>query len=87
MSHFDYYYYYRYSDCNINEYICVGTHDWQKYIRSDDLTVMLESSSVGLKVDNISGLVPKPDLVNGGLKWELSKNDVDVNYIVHAIKV
>lgn len=64
----------------ILRWLPVGTHDWQKFIRPDDLERGLEEA--GLGVLDTRGMVP--DLLRGG--WCLS-GDTGVNYIVAATKV
>ncbi len=54
-----------------------GTHDYARMIRPSEL--MRWSRAVGLQARDISGLVYRP--LAGG--FELSSEDVDVNYLCH----
>jgi 2-polyprenyl-6-hydroxyphenyl methylase / 3-demethylubiquinone-9 3-methyltransferase len=56
-----------------------GTHDWRKFMRPSELILGLRRQ--GLRSINIAGLSFAP---HSGT-WEISRN-VDVNYIVSAIK-
>lgn len=56
-----------------------GTHDWNKFVRPDELANALEGA--GLRVTDTRGMVPDP--LRGG--WRLSR-DTAVNYIVAATK-
>ena len=66
----------------------LGTHDWNKFIIPDELKRAL--SAAGCDITSAMGLVVSPKFsLNRGLaftKWGLSLSDLDVNYIVHAIK-
>lgn len=62
-----------------------GTHDWRKYMSPEELTRLLASQNVGLRVADLSGLVAYPDPIHRRLSWCLSSRDTDVNYILHAI--
>ncbi len=63
----------------ILRWLPVGTHDWNKFIRPDELEQGLEQA--GLGVLETRGMTP--DLLRGG--WRLS-GDTAVNYIVAARK-
>lgn len=75
-----------------------GTHDWNKFITPSALKKMVEfrESEPPMQVKNMSGMVLEPDakLLLGaqgtapvrGLKWALSSSDLDVNYILHAVR-
>lgn len=63
-----------------------GTHDWKKYIKPNEMKLMLESTVVNMQVDKIVGLQLSLNPVTRSMDWRLSKNDVNVNYILHAIK-
>ena len=72
---------------------CVGTHDWSKYIKPDELRLMLAANTVRMDVRETEGMVLKPPTLTtamaggGGLiQWRLSARDLDVNYIMHAVK-
>lgn len=76
----------------------VGTHHWKKYIKPEEIKLMLESPAVGMKVDSIAGLKLTINSHNNcnpslnplsriaSMDWKLSKNATKVNYILHAIK-
>ena len=57
----------------------VGTHDWEKFIKPDDLVNILKNNN--LKLDRIDGM--KFNLIRD--KWGLSK-DKSINYIAKFIK-
>lgn len=57
----------------------IGTHDWNKFIKPEELEKML--SDLGLITKNISGLKFNPFLY----KWNNSK-DLSVNYIICSYK-
>lgn len=42
-----------------------------------------------MRVEKISGLVVKPgkNLLHAAFQWELSDSDLDMNYILHAVKL
>lgn len=77
-----------------------GTHDWNKFIKPNELTSMIEyrdahDSGPPVHVKHTAGMVLEPDLSNfgagtgtglRGTRWALSTTDMDVNYIVHAVK-
>lgn len=62
-----------------------GTHDWRKYLSPEELTRLLHSQDVDLRVTDVSGLIATPDLWSGRIRWSLSNRDTDVNYILHAV--
>ncbi len=57
-----------------------GTHDWKKFIKPHELHNHLRSC--GLQVSDQKGMVINP--LNG--QWQLSDNDLDVNYLLTAEK-
>lgn len=57
-----------------------GTHDWQKFLKPSEVVCSLEKD--GVIVQDIKGLKFKPI---SSKNWALS-NDIDVNYILYAIK-
>jgi 2-polyprenyl-6-hydroxyphenyl methylase/3-demethylubiquinone-9 3-methyltransferase len=57
----------------------VGTHDWQKFIRPEELETLLEDAR--LEVVATRGMVP--DLMAGGFRLS---SDTAVNYITAAVK-
>ena len=80
----------------------LGTHDWNKFITPMELKSMIETHNLKvnningtiMKLDeNIINNLLFPsqchnmnNLISKGFRWELSPNDVEVNYICHAIK-
>eukprot|EP01031_Cornospumella_fuschlensis_P029563 gene29563-35682_t len=73
--------------------IPVGTHDWHKYITPTEMRTYLEGA--GCDVVNMQGMVPDIDLMTLAWecspsavvkRWRLSEKDLDVNYIVHAVR-
>ncbi len=57
-----------------------GTHDWRKFQRPSELVARLHEA--GLEVRELTGVVYNP-LTNA---WRLAANDLDVNYMVFALK-
>jgi len=55
----------------------VGTHDWRRFIKPDELATMLRS--LGIRVTDVTGLVPEP--LTG--RWRTAR-DTGVNYLVAA---
>lgn len=53
----------------------IGTHDWSKFIKPDELKAML--GNVGLDMIDLKGFVFNPLFS----EWSLSDRDFDVNYI------
>jgi 2-polyprenyl-6-hydroxyphenyl methylase/3-demethylubiquinone-9 3-methyltransferase len=54
-----------------------GTHDWNKFIRPDELTATIERA--GLDVVKVQGVAFDP------LRWAwLLSSDIDVNYMIVA---
>lgn len=57
-----------------------GTHDYAKFIKPSELSRWLRAAGLDLK--EMTGMVYNPLLKT----YRLDANDVDVNYLVHAIK-
>lgn len=57
-----------------------GTHDWDKFIPPKDLEWMLTQRN--MTIQDISGIVGDPYVI----PWQLSRDRVDVNYILCARK-
>jgi len=55
----------------------VGTHDWRRFIKPDELATMLRS--LGIRVTDVTGLAPEP--LTG--RWHTVR-DTGVNYLVAA---
>lgn len=71
----------------VTRMVPIGTHDWNKFVTPNELSMMIESQSVGLILRRKQGLVMSVDpFTQGQLKWHLDDADLDVNYIVHAVK-
>ena len=62
------------------KWLPIGTHDWNMFVKPDDLVKICESNS--LYLDEILGV--KYNVLSGD--WHLSKND-DVNYITRFKKI
>ena len=58
----------------------IGTHEWEKFVKPEDLEKILRNYNLNLK--NVDGM--KFDLIRN--KWNLS-SDKSVNYISKFIKV
>ena len=73
----------------------VGTHDWNKFIPPERLQYGIENQLDGIKaqVVNKKGLVLRPNkdlsrlFADGCVTWTLSDTDLDVNYIIHCLKL
>ncbi len=63
----------------ILNWLPIGTHDWEKFVKPKDLINILEKNNI--KLDKLDGV--KLNLLNN--VWELS-NDKSVNYIAKFIK-
>lgn len=63
----------------VMRWLPVGTHDWQKFVRPEELETLLEDA--GLEVVATHGMVP--DLMAGGFRLS---SDTAVNYITAAVK-
>ena len=57
-----------------------GTHDWKKFLKPSELCS--EVRNAGLSVEHMTGMKFLP-LTNS---WQLADNDLDVNYLLTAIK-
>lgn len=71
---------------------CLGTHEWDKFISPEELQILVEKD-LHAKVVSKKGLVVSPiikavNLLRGSsVEWSLSDHDLDINYIIHAVKV
>lgn len=63
-----------------------GTHDWNKFITPDELTMMVETGHSGLSVCKKEGLVMSLNFINNKFMWRCDPNDLEMNYILHAVK-
>ena len=63
----------------IMRWLPIGTHDWEKFVKPEDLTVILEKYN--LKLDSLDGM--KFNLIKD--KWSISR-DTSINYIGKFIK-
>ncbi|RYH13037.1 3-demethylubiquinone-9 3-O-methyltransferase [archaeon] len=70
-----------------------GTHDWNKYITPSELRAYLDG--VGCDVVSVQGMVLDIDVMRlvwdcspSALvkRWKLSDKDMEVNYILHAVR-
>jgi ubiquinone biosynthesis O-methyltransferase len=73
----------------VTKLVPVGTHDWNKFITPEELSVMVQSSADmsviqtrGMILDHKALLPPAKRM-----SWKLSDSDLDVNYILHAAKL
>lgn len=78
-----------------------GTHDWNKFITPAELSLLITTPMpppistspsttappiTSMKVIKTQGIVMKPCLHSASkMKFSLSDNDVDINYILHAV--
>ena len=64
-----------------------GTHDWNKFITPEEIRMMAEAHPARLTVRDKRGLVMRVDpFAAGKLAWGLHATDLDVNYILQAVK-
>ena len=67
-----------------------GTHDWDSFITPEEMRIYLQST--GISVTDMNGIVLDVEKVKRGvlsknlLQFNLSDNDLDVNYIMHGVK-
>ena len=64
----------------ILKWLPIGTHDWEKFVKPDDLIQLAKNSRLKLIKSNGMKFDPIMD------KWNLSK-DTSVNYIAEFIKI
>ncbi len=58
-----------------------GTHDWRRFLRPSELVAYLRAA--GLETRELTGVTYNP--LTGA--WRLAPGDLDVNYMVFAVKV
>ena len=63
----------------ILRWLPIGTHEWEKFIRPEDLVKITKTCD--LTLDDLSGM--KFNLINN--EWKIS-NDKSVNYIAKFVK-
>ena len=63
----------------ILRWLPIGTHDWNKFIKPEELEILL--SKEGFSTNDIKGFKFNPF----SKKWKLS-NDLSVNYIINSFK-
>ena len=63
----------------ILRWLPIGTHDWEKFVKPDDLIAILAKNN--LKIDTLDGM--KFNII--GNEWKIS-SDKSVNYIGKFIK-
>ena len=61
------------------QWLPIGTHDWEKFVKPDDLIKILKKYN--LKIDNLDGM--KFNLIKD--QWSIS-SDNSINYIAKYIK-
>ena len=64
----------------ILRWLPTGTHDWKKFIKPSELAAHMRKR--GLTMNDLTGMVYNPLKV----QWDLSKSDVDVNYLMAVEK-
>ena len=57
-----------------------GTHDWRKFLRPSELVAQLHAA--GLETKELTGVAYNP--LTGA--WHLAPRDLDVNYMIFAVK-
>jgi 2-polyprenyl-6-hydroxyphenyl methylase/3-demethylubiquinone-9 3-methyltransferase len=57
-----------------------GTHDWRKFLRPSELVAYLRAA--GLETKELTGVAYNP--LTGA--WHLAARDLDVNYMIFAVK-
>ncbi len=57
-----------------------GTHDWRKFLRPSELVAQLHAA--GLETKELTGVAYNP--LTGA--WHLAARDLDVNYMIFAVK-
>ncbi len=57
-----------------------GTHDWRKFLRPSELVTQLRAA--GLETKELTGVAYNP--LTGA--WHLAPRDLDVNYMIFAVK-
>jgi 2-polyprenyl-6-hydroxyphenyl methylase/3-demethylubiquinone-9 3-methyltransferase len=57
-----------------------GTHDWRRFLKPSEVTRKLRER--GLVVEDAAGLAFNPVAET----WRLAKHDLDVNYLLYAVK-
>ena len=73
---------------NLLNIVPEGTHDWKKFITPEELERMVSVAESKMQVVEKKGLIPSPSLcASGRWSWRLSDSDLDVNYILRAIKL
>jgi len=60
----------------------VGTHDWHKFVTPQELIAMVSAGQRGAQKVDVKGLVLSVQAVPS-VRWALSPDDHDVNYIAH----
>ena len=58
----------------------IGTHDWEKFVKPEDLKKILSKNS--LKLEKLDGM--NFNIIND--EWNIS-SDTSINYIVKSIKL
>ena len=70
----------------------IGTHDWNKFIAPETLKAIIEKDLKFGKLHSMKGIIINPKslpkiISNCSIQWELSEDDLDVNYIAHFVKL
>ncbi len=64
----------------ILRWLPIGTHDWEKFVRPEDLKNILSKNN--LKLENLDGM--NFNMIKD--EWSIS-SDTSINYIVKSIKL
>ena len=64
----------------ILKWLPIGTHDWEKFVKPEDLINISKKNNLSLK--KLDGM--QFNILNGS--WEISR-DTSVNYIVKFVKI
>jgi len=64
----------------ILKWLPIGTHDWEKFVKPEDLINISKKNNLSLK--KLDGI--QFNILNGS--WEISR-DTSVNYIVKFVKI
>lgn len=64
----------------ILRWLPAGTHDWRKFVKPSELAHALRPH--GIEIEDVTGMIYNPFRD----EWSLSPKDLDVNYLVAAVK-
>lgn len=71
--------------------VSLGTHDWNNFVTPEEMRFMIQaalpkSSSQFMAVEDAQGIVLDVSYLPKCMNFKLDSNDLDVNYIMHAVK-